>query len=142
MDFLFQKYFLFRYISLLVSVFGYALSEVLHLPCGKNDGEFSIVQTNSSLRGALLQKIDEQSHESCIVRCTEHVKCQSINYHRKQKKCELNSEDRKKRNVFISKMTGWLFARTPDNQLKVGNLIKNYHTSGHKTFRNVKITLE
>ena len=104
---------------LILSVIGYAFTEVLHLPCGKNDGEFSIVQTNSSLRGALLQKLDGLSHESCVVRCTEHVKCQSINYHRKQMKCELNSDDRKKRNVFILKMAGWLFARTPDNQLKV-----------------------
>ena len=98
---------------------GYTLCEVLHLPCGKYDGEFSVVQSNMSMRGALLEKLSDLSFEKCSVRCGKHNQCQSINYNKKEKKCELNSADRKSRKVFISKRKGWMFARTPDNQIKV-----------------------
>ena len=70
--------------------------------------------------GSIIHRADNVDHYACVMLCVEHLRCLSINYHKKSKKCELNSREQEVgKNVKKKSKDGWLWVRTNEKPLNV-----------------------
>ena len=79
--------------------------------CETVDIKFVRTMWNKRLRGHTLLTFHELQITSCIIECTNVIKCGSVNYQPVQRWCELNKyspsiEDEQKH---LAKENGWIF---------------------------------